>query len=167
MTTKNVSHISQRIICPKCGTKNLRKSISANNLGAEYFCDNDHEYFGINELCSIWGYDAGDFYSENGKSQLNDTEWLRVEYLHLDWLEKKRFPNIVLVDSFSVEEKVISTKWFDGEATYSCDEPVWSSGIARDESYEVVNRMFMDIEEWEDGLDSRDLPWPIGAVGGC
>ncbi len=150
--TKSVSHISQRIICPKCGTRHLRKSMSANNTGKEFFCDHDHEYFDIAELVNKWNYDAGDFYGDNGQTQLTFREAGLIHF----WLRNK-----------PAEEKITATKWFDGNGTYSCDEPVWSSEIARDEGYDVVNRMLMGIEELEWDFDVNDLPYPIGAVGSC
>lgn len=141
--TKSVSHISQRIICPKCGTRNLRKSIPAKS-GQEYFCDKDHEYFGIAELVNVWGYDAGDFYGMNGQAQLSPEEWG-----HIIFLMKKPRENSKRV-SFVLD--------WEGE---------WSSEIARDESYDVVNRMLAGIEELEWDFDVRDLPCPILQTGMC
>ncbi len=153
---KSVSHISQRIICPKCGTRNLRKSIPA-KAGAEYFCDKDHSYFGIVELVNQWNYDAGDFYGEDGQTQLTFAE---TGLMHF-WLKKSR------EDEFEkLKEAVLyfSTKLAEGEVLSPVDqEGEWSSNIARNESYDVVNRMLMGIEELEWNFDIRDLPYPIGA----
>jgi len=145
--TKNVSHISTRIVCPKCGTKSLRKSLHFSNLGEEYFCDKDHVYFGIAELVNIWDYDISDFYSEIG-TQLTEIEWLKV----------------VTLEEFKEDAKKNNGQ--DVGATLD-PEGEWSSKIARDESYEVVNRILMGVEEWEGYFDPRDLPCPILQVGGC
>lgn len=171
--TKNVSHISRRIVCPKCGTRNLRKSLSANNVGKEYFCDKEHIYFGISELVNQWNYDVADFYSEydisNNVSTLSDDGLLQAWKYSID-RDRKRLALPKYNSLFyknPPEEKIISTKWFDGNGTYSCDEPVWSSEIARDESYDVVNRMLAGIEELEWNFDVNDLPCPILQTGMC
>ena len=46
-------------------------------------------------------------------------------------------------------------------------EGEWSSDIARNESYDVVNRMLMGIEELEWNFDKNDLPCPILTTGMC
>lgn len=140
--TKNVSHVSQRIICPKCGTRNLRKSIPA-NVGKEYFCDHDHDYFGIAELVNVWNYDAGDFYGDNGLTQLT----FRETGLMLSLVQKSR-------------DTKYGSFFFEPEGE-------WSSDIARNESYDVVNRMLMGIEELEWNFDKNDLPCPILMTGMC
>ena len=142
--TKSISHISPRIICPKCGTRNLRKAIPA-KVGAEYFCDKDHSYFGIVELVNQWNYDAGDFYGLGGYTQLDFNE---VKVMHF-WVQKSR-EALPKYGSFFFEP--------EGE---------WSSDIARNESYDVVNRMLMGIEELEWNFDKNDLPCPILTTGMC
>lgn len=150
--TKNISHISQRVICPKCQTKNLRKSVSP-NIGKEYFCDKCHVYFGIVELCTEHGYDASDFYSEDG-TQLSSSELFRAEF----WSGWRKQTERDLQES--IEQKKLDSIYFEPEGE-------WSSEIARTEAYKVVSRMFAGISELEDGFDARDLPAPIGACGGC
>lgn len=136
-----MSTVSDFLICPQCNKRFLKKShAKVPPIGLEYFCHWCHDYFGLDELVNVWGYDAGDLVSS-------------LE------IHSKIVP--------SKEDKIISTNWFDGTEIYSFDEPVWSSEIARDESYKVVSNMFLGIAEWADFLDVRDLPSPILMCGSC
>lgn len=139
--TKNISHISSRIVCPKCSRRTMRKSLPE-KLDKEFFCDTCHVYFGIAELVNQWNYDVADFYSEVG-TQLTEIEWLKVA---------------VLSFSNSLVEVVEQAPDPEGE---------WSSEISSNESYEVVNRMLMGIEELEWDFDACDLPCPILQTGMC
>lgn len=59
----NIAHISQAIICPRCHTKSLRKSVCS-KFGKEYYCHHCHIYMGLDELVHRWGYDVGDLFIE-------------------------------------------------------------------------------------------------------
>lgn len=142
-------NISQRIICPKCGTRNLRKSHPP-RLGNEYFCDKDHEYFGIFELVEEWNYDVADFYGLDVNTQLSLEETYYVRQFNY----KRKTPTLI--------EFIGGAR---GEFPSSMEEPKWDSLESREKSYEVVNRMLSEIEEWEEGSFRNDLPYPILSVG--
>jgi hypothetical protein len=130
--TKNTSHISSRIVCPKCGTKTMRKSVGK---GPEYFDDICHSYFTIEELVNVWGYDSGDFIPDLG------TEYLFSNSPHIKpW---------ITIDYTKMEEKIIATTWFDGiDAVSVIDEPQWKSTKERMEAYYEVTLMQMGIPSW-------------------
>lgn len=145
MTTKNVSNISSRIVCPKCSKHTMRKSLPE-KLGKEFFCDTCHDYFGIAELVNEWSYDVADFYSfPEFISTISEPQYLLIAMLSSMRGEPTEYVPYNELDP-------------EGE---------WSSEIARDESYEVVNRMLMGIEELEWDFDARDLPCPILQTGMC
>ena len=54
-------HILDCIECPKC-RKPFLKKVGKPTIGKEYYCHNEHIYFGTWELVTQWGLDAGDFY---------------------------------------------------------------------------------------------------------
>lgn len=139
---KNVSHISSRIICPKCQNKTLRKSVGSintwNNVEKEYFCDHCHEYFGIGELVNKWGYDLGDF---------GDT--VSVNYkVYIEYHLSK-----------------IIVRWWDSDTVSPTYEPDWNSFKERISDYDTVTEMLLGIPAWE----SNDIDYgsPILQVGMC
>ncbi len=139
--------VASSIVCPKCNERFLRKSMdSLPKSGLEYFCHRCHQYFGIAELVNVWNYDAADFYGTNGQAQLHPEDWS----IAIFWMKKSREAMARKVVSFFTEP-----------------EGDWSSDIARDESYDVVNRMFMGIEELEWDFNTNDLPCPILMTGMC
>lgn len=179
--------LSSSIVCPKCHERFLRKSMdSSPKSGREYFCHHDHEYFGLSDLVNKWNFDVADFYSESMTTQLNEAEWLKVAWLYGEKLHPTKKNTLVEVD-FAEQERGLMEfltapleKWstllgsaygmkIEEYVPYSPDtfEGEWSSETARSESYDVVNRMLMGIEELEDGFDARDLPCPILQTGMC
>lgn len=125
-------NIQDKLICPKCMTRNLRKAHGRNPI-AEFFCDKDHLYFSIWELVNIWGYDAGDFVNKKGIYILTQSENQNFfDYLHIQ-----------------VTPRVDTLDMFEGE-------PIWSSEKERDEAYAMVHRMFLDIPEYNDYQDLKN-----------
>jgi hypothetical protein len=110
-----MTHINDKIICPKCETHNLRKAIPQ-KLGVEYFCDKCHLCFDIQNLVNFWGFDAADL--------------------------------------------LANSDIMSNEPTF---EPLWETWLERNDEYEVVGRMLLNIPEWED--IAVDYGYPIGAVG--
>ena len=138
---KNVSHISSRIMCPKCRTQSMRKSVEKHpKFDLEYFCDKDHCYFGIFELVHEWGYDAADFISDSFVFP-DKVLWERIKLAVASGSKIVEIP--------PTQEQLI--RWW-GEDSISPDvEAVWSSKSSRDEDYETVTKMQLDIPAWGDG----------------
>jgi hypothetical protein len=154
--------IQNKLICPKCHTRNLRKAHGKNPIG-EMFCDKDHEYFTIWELVHKWGYDAGDFVNLNGVSLLPN----KPKCPHTDlqdypsdvseeYLGRKYCKNCL--ESFTIDTPIdILTDWQEGEIPPpTSDEVILESEKERKESYEMVNRMFLGIPEWDDYQDLKN-----------
>lgn len=138
--TKNVSHISTRIKCPDCATKTMRPSVA--NWGKPYFCDKCHKYFSVEFLVHEHNYDCGDFVSDNFDMPTNEI-----------------WNSIKLAVSTKPVDKIVDTTWFDGDTVSVIDEPVFHSLTERDEAYQMVQRMFDDIPEWEN--NKVDYGYPI------
>ena len=143
---KNIPILERCIKCPKCSRKTLRKSVGANCK--EWFCDQCHLYFDTYELVFIYDYDYGDFGDVSAKNLLASIE------------------EILSTPKMVVSEKITSTNWFDTVSSYTIDEPTFFSVKERDEAYEMVTRMFLDIPEWAEGtanvgIDIGIEGWPI------
>ena len=137
--TKNVSHISTRIKCPQCNTKTMRLSVFP-RADLEYYCDRCHDYFGIRGLVHSYNYDSADFYGDNGTSQMSPDNWA------------------LFIKQWNEKEKIVATTWFDGDTVSVIDEPVFHSLAERDEAYQMVQRMFDDIPEWENNEVDHGYP---------
>ena len=147
---KSPTHLERCIVCPKCGTKTMRKSIPQ-KFGMEYFDDNCHTYFGVNELVNKWGYDASDlfpyypvlpgYYKRNKSGVFGNSS--AIVLLDYGELEKRVFANLSVH-----EDKIIATTWFDGDTVSVIDEPTFKSHSERWEAYQMVDRMFIGIPEW-------------------
>jgi len=133
--------IQDKLVCPKCRTRNLRKAHGRNPIG-EMFCDRDRIYFTIWELVNIWGFDAGDFVNNNGVSLLPNK--IKISSSHGTLVSfspttLKFYPN-TRIDTLSM---------FEGE-------PLWQSPQEREEAYEMVHRMFLGIPEYDDYQDLKN-----------
>lgn len=153
-------NIQDKLICPKCMTRNLRKAHGRNPI-AEFFCDKDHDYFTTWELVNIWNYDAGDFVNLRGVSLLPNK---------LDTVSKCDHP--ILVDFPLFIPKIFQygkqcadcLKIFMDEdlkppypvENFQDGEPVWESEQERTEAYEMVHRMLLGIPEYNDYQDLKN-----------
>lgn len=162
-------NIQDKLICPKCSTRNLRKAHGRNPI-AEFFCDYDHEYFTTWELVNIWNYDAGDFVNKKGNSLLPrkfDTT-SDVECKHIITVGFPLFiPQIfqygkqcvgclkIFIDSEDTPPEVEPSERIDTLDMFE-GEPIWSSEKERDEAYAMVHRMFLDIPEYKDYQDLKN-----------
>ena len=153
--------IKDKLLCPKCGSRSLRKSHGRNPIG-EMFCDRDRIYFTIWELVKVWGFDAGDFINNNGVSLLPSgigvvcTHEFLVAYP--PFIPKTPFiPKMFkyanqCMDCFEIfpeDKKSDTVSMFEGE-------PMWQSNQEREEAYEMVHRMFMGIPEYDDYQDLKN-----------
>ena len=135
---KNIPVLERCIKCPKCQNNTMRKSIPQKQ-GFEYFCDTCRLYFGIWELCNHWNYDMGDFCEHVNFEQFPKfVPEIFVQYTQCLDCGKKLYEDVTQ----------ISTTWFE-DATSICDEPVWKTISERKDAYEMVERMFLGIQEWE------------------
>lgn len=136
-------NIKDYLECPMCRTKRLRKSVERNpKFGKEYFCDRCHVYFGVYELAHEWGWDAADFISDN----FNYPDALIWERIKMAVACGPR----PFVNEFQNFNGLFWWKEYD-EMDVPDGEGEWSSWSARWESYEVVNNMWMGVDEWLDG----------------
>lgn len=149
-------HLDKCMICPKCQTKTMRKSISKGH--GEYFDDKCHEYFTIEELVNQWNYDLGDFGGTDA------TTFYKIAKLK----KYSMYYPILILEQNSVpqEYEIIPIGFFPNEGLFPdtvspIDEPQFSSKKERDEVYEMVDRMFMAIPEWwmvqEEGTGNDDI----------
>lgn len=127
-------NIQDKIVCPKCNTRGLRKSHGVSPKG-EMFCDKDHEYLTIWELVNIWKYDAGDFVNQNN-----------------------RYIGSTLLPKITSWENILDLEDINNQLTsYEISsEPMWLSSQEREEAYEIVHRMFMGIPEYDEYQDLKN-----------
>ena len=179
--TKNEPILDRTIECPVCRTKTMRLSHRP-VVGKEYFDDRCHTYFGVDELVNKFGYDLGDFYDGIRTEiplekflELYEKEQLENKQANCPHLHIVNFPPFVpnifvqytecieckkkFTQSVQVEDKIVATTWFDGDTVSVIDEPVFHSLAERDEAYQMVQRMFDDIPEWEN--NKVDYGYPI------
>ena len=126
------------LMCTKWNKRMMGKS-HPQKFGKEYFAHCCHNYFGVNELVNQWNYDAGDLF--------DPTPW----YVEPEWLTRM----IQVVDAYT--EKV-----FPLPDTF---EMGWSTKYERNLAYQMVQRMFLDIPEYDDYADMLDTQEDALGIG--
>jgi hypothetical protein len=163
-------NISECIACPKCQKQFMKKSLHP-TFGKEYFCHYCHLEFGINELVNQWNYDAGDFHITSNAGVVDWKTLGVVSRAVLDRdLGRQKFCSRCgqLLGSFPClcpkVEKLVATVWWGGDTVSPIDEPQFKSVKERDEVYEMVDRMFHNMPEWdEEGCSNKGID--IGLEG--
>lgn len=133
---------TNRIICPRCGTKTMRKALGKNPV-AEYFDDRCHSYFTVEELVHVWGYDAGDF-GDTFPIIVHDEIMKRDSLLRHPWEFLPEFTPLV-------SEQVLNRYMLNNDPRYQISdsyEPEWFSKSERDNDYACVTEMLLDIPAW-------------------
>lgn len=130
--------VKDMLRCPKCGRQMMGKS-HPQKWGMEYFAHCCHEFFGIDELVSKWGYDAGDLFDP--EPWYAEPEWL-TRMVQVVETYSKNPPNtpIVLAHQFPLPDSF---------------EPEWYSTMERDDAYSMVNRMLLGIPEYDEYQDEQ------------
>lgn len=152
--TKNTAHISQSLVCPRCHTRFLRKSV-APRVGKEYYCHRCHIVMGIDELVNQWNYDAGDLFPYYPVTHAN----------YKNWIPKGNTPMIVQIDYGQQEMKVLSMLNRPNYSEFDGGEPYWDTLVERVDAYEMVNRMFLDIPEFDDYADLKETEYDALGIG--
>jgi hypothetical protein len=164
-----MNHLDKCIICPKCGTKTMRKALGKNPI-AEYYDDTCHQYFTVCELVHCWNYDGTDFIADDYQippdntwnaikaeleirntpiaKKLFSSELSEKDYAVVEKLVMATEVQPIFLDYPVVEDKIIATTWFDTVSTQVIDEPTFKSPPERLEAYEMVDRMFIGIPEY-------------------
>jgi hypothetical protein len=164
-------NISECAICPKCNKKFLRTSCGKPVLGKEMYCHYCHEYWGVDELVNEWGYDLGDFGDcfpldvydaierKNNFAKNNG----RHPWMNLPVMKEWDTPEEDKAWDY-LSDRLVSTNWvdFDTVSTFQIDEPQFKSVKERDEAYEMVDRMFLDIPEWSEGCSNQGIDIGLG-----
>lgn len=158
--TKNIPILERCIRCPKCEKKTLRKSLNAklrfgSEYGREYYCDQCHLYFGIQGLIDNWNYDAADLFDAHTVTADYSEQEKRIFSAGRRSTNKVPYPIIPKMRSIFVE---------DSTTIFNKDEPIWWTNKERQDAYEMVDRMFTNVPEWEeDGTTNKGID--IGIEG--
>lgn len=151
---KSQNHLDKCIVCPKCQSKTMRKSIGQ-GFG-EYYDDKCHQYFTIEELVNVWGYDFGDFYggiyvgTELTSMEKNRATLLLIERNSPKSVAKKLFSGGLSEMDYAVAEKLIMAQPNTVSPSFELE---WNSKLERDLDYEEVTAMQLGIpsyalEDW-------------------
>jgi hypothetical protein len=140
----------------------MRKSINSkavfgSEYGREYFCDQCHIYLGVQELIDNWNYDAADLFdTESDKRIFSAGRCSTNKVPYPIVFDKTFYETLEIRKVVPVEENLIFNK----------DEPMWWTNKERQDAYEMVDRMFTGVPEWEEGTTNEGIDigiegWPI------